>query len=81
MILAQRLGLSRFHSIKNADAEAIKNINAFGGRQQKLFGEKADTSRARLVVWIEDGDEATMKSKNLLETVYCACTDRVCRLG
>ncbi|KAJ4988063.1 arsenate reductase [Stagonosporopsis vannaccii] len=57
LILAQRLGLSRFHSIKDADAEAIKNINVYGGRQQKLFGEEADTSRAQLLVWLEDAGE------------------------
>ncbi|KAJ4344178.1 hypothetical protein N0V95_006293 [Ascochyta clinopodiicola] len=58
LILAQRLGLSRFHSIHDADADAIKNINAFGGRQQKLFGEQADTSRAQLLVWLEDAEES-----------------------
>jgi hypothetical protein len=58
LIIAQRLGLSRFHSIEHADAEAIRHINAYGGRQQKLFGgEDADRSRAHLLMWIEDGDE------------------------
>jgi hypothetical protein len=62
LIIAQRLGLSRFHSIEHADAETIRHINAFGGRQQKLFGEEdADRSRAHLLVWVEDAeqDEAT----------------------
>ncbi|KAJ4342917.1 hypothetical protein N0V87_000634 [Didymella glomerata] len=58
LILAQRLGLSRFHSIKDADADAIKSINIYGGRQQKLFGEDADTSRAQLLVWLEDAEES-----------------------
>ena len=57
MILAQRLGLSRFHSIKDADAAAIKSINTYGGRHQKLFGEDADTSRARLLMWVDDASE------------------------
>lgn len=64
LILAQRLGLSRFHSIKNANAAAIKSINTFGGRQQKLFGEAADTSRAQLLVWLEDADEALVTSRH-----------------
>jgi len=63
LILAQRLGLSRFHSIKDADAEAIKNINTDGGRQQKLFGEEADTSRAQLLVWLEDAEESFVTSR------------------
>jgi hypothetical protein len=62
LIIAQRLGLSRFHSIEHADAEAIQHINTFGGRPSKLFGkEDADRSRAHLLVWMEgaDEDEAT----------------------
>jgi hypothetical protein len=57
LILAQRLGLSRFHSIKDADAAAIKSINAYGGRHQKLFGEDAETSRAKLLMWLDDASE------------------------
>jgi len=57
LILAQRLGLSRFHSVKDADAAAIKSINTYGGRHQKLFGEDADTSRARLLMWVDDASE------------------------
>jgi hypothetical protein len=62
LIIAQRLGLSRFHSIEHADAETIRHINEFGGRQPKLFGEEdADRSRAHLLVWVENAeqDEAT----------------------
>jgi hypothetical protein len=58
LIIAQRLGLSRFHSVEHADAEAIRHINAYGGRHQKLFGGVAtDASQAQLLMWIEDGDE------------------------
>jgi hypothetical protein len=56
LIIAQRLGLSRFHAIEHPNAETIRHINAFGGRQPKLFGgEDADSSRAHLLVWREDG--------------------------
>lgn len=64
LILAQRLGLSRFHSIKDADAEVIKTINAYGGRRQKLFGEEADTSRAQLLVWLEGAEEGLVTSRH-----------------
>lgn len=64
LILAQRLGLSRFHTIKDADAEAIKNINTYGGKQRKLFGEEADTSRAQLLVWLEDAEESLITSRH-----------------
>jgi hypothetical protein len=68
LILAQRLGLSRFHSIKDASVEAIRNINTFGGRQQKLFGEQADTSKAQLLVWLEDADDVLVQSECLIHT-------------
>jgi hypothetical protein len=56
LIIAQRLGLSRFHSIDHPDAETIRHINAYGGRQPKLFGgDDADRSRAHLLIWREDG--------------------------
>ncbi|KAI8940314.1 hypothetical protein NX059_004010 [Plenodomus lindquistii] len=63
LILAQRLGVSRFHSIEHADAEAIRHINTFGGQPRKLLGkEDADRSRAHLLVWVENAeqDEATV---------------------
>jgi hypothetical protein len=62
LIIAQRLGLSRFHSVEHADAETLRHINTYGGRQQKLFGgDDADRSKAHLLVWVEDAeqDEAT----------------------
>ncbi|KAL1603921.1 hypothetical protein SLS60_005513 [Paraconiothyrium brasiliense] len=66
LILAQRLGLSRFHSIeKTRSEESLKQINAFGGRQQKLFGgEDADRTRAHALVWIEGVEDAEAVVKN-----------------
>lgn len=59
-IFAQRLGLSRFHSIKYADADAIQIINAYGGRQQKLFGaEDRERTKAHVLVWVEDVEDVT----------------------
>lgn len=62
LIIAQRLGLSRFHSIEHTDREALGHISRFGGRPQKLFGGDAvERSNAHLLVWVEDAeqDEAT----------------------
>ncbi|KAF1975222.1 hypothetical protein BU23DRAFT_503790 [Bimuria novae-zelandiae CBS 107.79] len=60
LILAQRLGLSRFHAIeKTRSEESLKQINAFGGRQQKLFGEEdAGRTQAHALVWIEGVEDA-----------------------
>lgn len=60
LILAQRLGLSRFHSIdRSRSEESLKQINAYGGRQQKLFGgDDADRTHAHALVWIEGVEDA-----------------------
>jgi hypothetical protein len=59
-ILAQRLGLSQFHSIKHADDEEIQLLNAYGGRQQKLFGgEDKERTKAHVLVWVDDVEHVT----------------------
>lgn len=55
LIIAQRLGLSRFHSIETPDAETIRHINTYGGPQPRLFGGDDDRSKAHLLIWREDG--------------------------
>jgi hypothetical protein len=58
LILAQRFGLSRFHSIKNPSEETVQQINAYSGRQQKLFGgEDAEATQAQVLVWVEDVED------------------------
>jgi hypothetical protein len=60
LIIAQRLGLSRFHSIKHASDEDIQLLNAYGGRQQKLFGaEDRERTKAHVLVWLEDVEDFT----------------------
>jgi len=62
LILAQRLGVSRFHALAAADAAAIQHINTFGGRPRALLG-RTDTvvSRTHVLVWVDNAaqDEAT----------------------
>ena len=57
LIFAQRLGLSRFHSIRHASEGDIQQINAYGGRPQKLFGEDRERTQARILVWVEDVED------------------------
>jgi hypothetical protein len=60
LILAHRLDLSRFHSIESPSDKVLQQINAFGGRQPKLFGgEDPDRTQAQLLVWVEDVDDVT----------------------
>lgn len=59
LILAQRLGLARFHSIdKTCSDESLGQINAFGGVQQTLFGGEDVATQAHALVWIEGVDDA-----------------------
>ncbi|KAL8779395.1 MAG: hypothetical protein Q9213_006963 [Squamulea squamosa] len=37
LLLARRLGLSRFHSLEGADEPTLKTLNDFGGRQKTLL--------------------------------------------
>ncbi|KAF2187712.1 hypothetical protein K469DRAFT_685593 [Zopfia rhizophila CBS 207.26] len=57
LIFAQRLGLSQFHSIKDANDEVIEQINAYGGRQRKLFGGDEDRNNAHALIWIDDVED------------------------
>jgi hypothetical protein len=58
LILAQRLGLSQFHSIAGADDEAIRQVDSYGGRNQQLFGWGShEESRARVMIVVEGVQE------------------------
>jgi hypothetical protein len=66
LILAERLGLSRFHSIKNPSEEVVQQINAYRGKQQKLFGgEDPEATQAQLLVWVEDVEDVAGACKIL----------------
>jgi hypothetical protein len=52
LILAQRLGVSKFHAIK-PDEAIFRQINEFGGRPAPLFGETEARNDAHALLWIE----------------------------
>ena len=54
LLLAHRLGLSQYHSLKDADERTISLINNFGGKQDLLFNqhEKEDDAQ-RVLVFVE----------------------------
>lgn len=56
LILAQRLGVSQYHTIEGVDSDLIRHLNAFGGKQALLGNDKR--SVAHLLVWIEGADNA-----------------------
>jgi hypothetical protein len=58
LIIAQRLGLARFHSIEHADTPTIQHINKYGGMQPRLFGGDVEQgTRAHLLMWIDGVEE------------------------
>jgi hypothetical protein len=71
LILAQRLGLSRFHSIKHASDEIIEQINTYGGRRRQLFGADKDQeqSRSHTLVWVDDVEDAGGGNSNTTNIV------------
>ncbi len=58
LIFARRLGLSRYHTINDASAVEIRQINTFGGDHSSLFGDDTKESRPRSLILVEGVNEA-----------------------
>ena len=54
LVIAQRLAVSRYHSLRNASKDALTHIDAFGGRQTQLFANDGQDLRSQLVVVIDN---------------------------
>lgn len=58
LLLAQRLGLSQYHSLEDASDAAIQLLNSFGGIQELIFlDESRERSRDKFVAIIEHVDQ------------------------
>ncbi|KAF2118123.1 hypothetical protein BDV96DRAFT_610977 [Lophiotrema nucula] len=68
LVFAQRLGVSRYHSIKHVDEETVQHINKYGGPQQKLFREKHENP-ARVLIWIDDVEGDSLRDDITKSTV------------
>ena len=53
LVFAQRLGVSRYHSLDGAGDNTLSYINRFGGRQKALFEAVDDHKAAELVLFVE----------------------------
>lgn len=60
LFLAQRLGLSQFHSLENVDDDTLRLLNNYGGSQTPLF-KSNDRHVQRLLVIIEGLEDPTSK--------------------
>jgi hypothetical protein len=54
LVIAQRLGVSRYHSLRDVSKDALAHINAFGGPQTQLFANDGEHGRSQLVVMIDN---------------------------
>lgn len=59
LILAQRLGVSRYHSINTADADDLLQLARYAGVSRRLFLGQDDLygNEAHVLVWVEDVDD------------------------
>ncbi|KAI9719983.1 MAG: hypothetical protein M1812_003108 [Candelaria pacifica] len=58
LILAQRLGLSQYHSLNGVDDLTLQQLNAFGGERACLFGDdEGATAPAKLLVLVDGVQE------------------------
>lgn len=54
LVVAQRLGVSRYHSLRGVSNDALAHINAFGGPHPRLFANDGQHVRSQLVVLIDN---------------------------
>lgn len=54
LLLAQRLGLSQYHSLEDADESTIQILNNYGGKQQQIFAhEDRSEGTGKLLLVVE----------------------------
>jgi hypothetical protein len=55
LLFAQRLGLSHYHSIDQADEDTIELINQFGGKHGQLFIDRDESQLdQKVLVFVEN---------------------------
>ena len=60
LLLAQRLGLSRYHSLQDVDEPTLELLNTYGGEQQQIFApEETSQGAEKLLLIVEGVDEGT----------------------
>jgi hypothetical protein len=57
LVLAQRLGSSRYHDLSSADETTLSYINQFGGAHESLFEDVPTDKAAELVLIVEGVDK------------------------
>lgn len=61
LLFAQRLGLSQYHSLQDADEATLDVLNTYGGEQQQIFARENDNGGAeKLLLVVEGVDEGSL---------------------
>lgn len=55
LLLAQRLGLSQYHSLEDADESTLDILNTYGGEQQKIFAHDGMSQGAEKLLFVVEG--------------------------
>lgn len=61
LVIAQRLGVSRYHNIHDATNDGIKYIDTFGGQQSSVFGSQIENDEKSHLVLIVEGVTAEVE--------------------
>lgn len=61
LLLAQRLGLSQYHSLQDADESTLDILNTYGGEQKQIFAQEQTLQSAeKLLLIVEGADEGNL---------------------
>ena len=66
LLFAQRLGLSQYHSLQDADDSTLDILNTYGGEQQQIFARE-NGGGEKLLLIIEGVDEGSLGPQNLVD--------------
>ena len=69
LLLAQRLGLSQYHSLQDPDDLTLDILNTYGGEQQRIFAhdEEGFQGAEKLLLVVEGVDEGSLRPAKLFD--------------
>ena len=66
LLFAQRLGLSQYHSLQDADDSTLGILNTYGGEQQQIFARENGGGEKLLLV-VEGVDEGSLRPQDIVD--------------
>ena len=70
LLFAQRLGLSQYHSLQDADESTLRILNTYGGEQQQIFAHEDGSQGAeKLLLIVEGVDEGGLRPPELMISI------------